>query len=131
MKKTTLLNIALSELIASLGHNDMLVIADAGLPVPPETWRIDLALTRGVPGFIQTLQVVLDEMQVERYILAEETGRVSPRIESGIVKLLPDKQVEKLSHADFKELTRQARAIVRTGEFTPYANIILVAGVVF
>ncbi|MGB9897612.1 RbsD/FucU domain-containing protein, partial [Thermanaerothrix sp.] len=55
MKKTPLLNTALSELIASLGHGDMVVIADAGLPIPAETYRIDLALTRGVPGFIETV----------------------------------------------------------------------------
>ena len=66
MKKTTLLQSDLSYIIATLGHQDTLVIADAGLPIPAETMRIDLALTQGVPGAIQTLRVVLDEMKVER-----------------------------------------------------------------
>jgi len=131
MKKNALLNIAISELIASLGHGDMLVIADAGLPIPAESWRIDLALTRGVPGFVETLETILQEMQVERFILAEETGQVSPHIQAAIQVLLPNTPVEVVTHLQLKELTKDARAVVRTGEFTPYANVILVSGVVF
>lgn len=72
MKKTALLNVALSRLIASLGHGDMVVIGDAGLPVPPGVELIDLALTHGVPDFVSTLKVVLSEMQVESHVLANE-----------------------------------------------------------
>ncbi len=131
MKKTPLLNVALSELIASLGHGDMLVIGDAGLPIPAETYRIDLALTRGVPGFIETVRTVLSEMQVERVIVAEETARVSPHVLQELQALLPGVPFEQVSHELLKDLCGRARAVVRTGEFTPYANVILVAGVVF
>jgi len=131
MKKTPLLNSALSQLIAGLGHGDMLVIADAGLPIPAHTPRIDLALTKNIPGFIDTLRVVLTEMQVEKAVIAQEMGRVSPAVEAGIAELLPDTAVSQVSHDEFKKMTAAARAIVRTGEFTPYANIILIAGVVF
>lgn len=131
MKKTPLLNSALSETIASLGHLDRLVIADAGLPIPPYPRRIDLALTRGVPGFLDTLRVVLEEMKVERALVAEETGRVSPAVLEGIRRLLADTPIEHVSHEALKAMTRDARAVVRTGEFTPYANVILVAGVAF
>lgn len=130
MKKTPLLNIALSQLIASLGHGDSVVIGDAGLPVPPGVLLIDLALTRGVPGFMPTLQTVLTEMQVEYHVLADELPLYSPQLAQQIATLgLADKRT--LPHIDFKHITRNARAIIRTGEFTPYANIILVAGVVF
>ncbi|WP_299029936.1 D-ribose pyranase [uncultured Thermanaerothrix sp.] len=131
MKKTPLLNVALSELIASLGHGDMLVIGDAGLPIPAETYRIDLALTRGVPGFLETVRTVLSEMQVERVIVAEETARVSPQVLQELQALLPGVPFEQVSHEQLKDLCTRARAVVRTGEFTPYANVILVAGVVF
>ena len=131
MKKTMLLNTALSETISMLGHNDQLVIGDAGLPIPSGPRRIDLALTAGVPSFLDTLRVVLSEMQVQSIIVASETGDRSPQILKGITDLLPDVQVEIISHAEFKEHTRIAKAIVRTGEFTPYANVILVSGVVF
>ena len=131
MKKTTLLQSDLSYLIATLGHLDTLVIADAGLPIPPETVRIDLALTQGVPGAIQTLKVVLDEMKVERVIIAEEAKESNPKFLSAVQELLPDIPIEFVTHVNFKVQTASARAVVRTGEFAPYANVILVAGVVF
>lgn len=74
MKKTMLLHSELSYVIATLGHMDMLVIAEAGLPIPVETERIDLALTQGVSCAIQTLKVVLDEMKVEKSIWPRKSG---------------------------------------------------------
>ncbi len=131
MKKTALLNSALSETIASLGHGDMLVIGDAGLPIPAGPRRIDLALTQGVPGFLETLRTVLTEMKVDRALVALETGQVSPPVLAALREALGDVPLEMISHVRLKELSGSARAVVRTGEFTPYANVILVAGVVF
>lgn len=130
MKKTPLLNIALSQLIASLGHGDSIVIGDAGLPVPTGVPLIDLALTRGVPGFMDTLQTVLTEMHVEHHVLADELIAAGSPLAKQISLLgLAGKQ--SLPHDEFKRRTQQAKAIIRTGEFSPYANIILIAGVVF
>lgn len=131
MKKTTLLNAELSRVIAALGHTQTLVVADAGLPIPPKTERIDLALTKGVPGAIETLKVILDEMQVEKVILAEEVKERNPQFLKAVKKLLPGVPMEFETHLIFKEMTSKAQAVVRTGEFSPYANVILVSGVVF
>lgn len=131
MKKTGLLNQPLSNLIAGLGHMDIIVIADAGLPVPAETQRIDLALTQGIPGFIETLSVVLQEMQVEKGIIAEEMISSSPQVYTQLQALLLDAPIETVTHDEFKVLTVKSRAVVRTGEFSPYANVILVSGVIF
>lgn len=134
MKKTPLLNVALSRLIASLGHGDMLVIGDAGLPVPPGVECIDLALTQGIPDFVSTLRVVLSEMQVESHVLADEILLKRPPALQALDELTATAELgirQLLSHDAFKRLTRQARAIVRTGECQPYCNIVLVAGVTF
>ena len=131
MKKIGILNQPISSVIAGLGHMDTLVVADAGLSIPQETQRIDLALAEGIPGFLDTLRVVLTEMQVERAIVAEEMLETSPGVYEAIKGLLCDVPIEAVPHSAFKERTRSARAVIRTGEFTPYANIILVAGVVF
>jgi D-ribose pyranase len=131
MKKTTLLNSDLSYIIATLGHLETLVIADAGLPIPAETVRIDLALTQGVPGAAQTLKIVLDEMKVEKVILAQEVKDRNPKFLEEVQGLLPEIPFEFVTHAEFKSKTVDARAVVRTGEFSPYANVILVSGVVF
>jgi D-ribose pyranase len=131
MKKTPLLHSVLSHLIARLGHGDMIVIADAGLPVPEGTLCIDLAVTRGVPALTQVLAAVLSEMQVERIIVARELRTRSAAMYDQIVAAFPAITAGEITHEELKALTRDARAVVRTGEFTPYANIVLVAGVVF
>ncbi|HID50994.1 MAG TPA: D-ribose pyranase [Anaerolineae bacterium] len=131
MKKGVLLNQPISAVIAGLGHMDKLVIADAGLPIPRKPERIDLALTHGVPGFLETLTVVLAEMAVETAVIAEEMETVSPDLYAALRDILGDIPIETETHLIFKEMTRSAKAIIRTGEFTPYANVILKAGVVF
>ena len=134
MKKTPLLNVALSRLIASLGHGDMVVIGDSGLPVPAGVELIDLALTHGVPDFISTLKVVLSEMQVESHVLAQEILDKQPTALATLDELDAAGELgrrELLSHDQFKVLSRQARAVVRTGECQPYCNIVLIAGVTF
>ncbi|HWH88540.1 MAG TPA: D-ribose pyranase [Pseudomonas sp.] len=134
MKKTPLLNVALSRLIASLGHGDMVVIGDAGLPVPPGVELIDLALTHGIPDFVSTLKVVLSEMQVESHVLAKEIFDKQPTALAVLDALNEEGALGRrdlLTHEQFKVLGRQARAIIRTGECQPYCNIVLIAGVTF
>jgi D-ribose pyranase len=131
MKKTELLNSEISYIISRMGHTDMLVIADCGLPVPFETERIDLALKRGVPGFIETLKTVLTELVVEEIILAEEIKSMNKPVFEEIEKIFPDIKINFVSHEEFKDITREAAAVIRTGEASPYANIILKSGVKF
>ncbi len=128
MKKIGVINQPLAALLAGLGHTDMVAIADAGLPIPPQTPRIDLALTRGVPTFLETLRVVLSELHVEQAIVADELKTVSPAMYAELETVLDEVPIVSQAHVAFKALSAESRAIVRTGEFTPYANVILVAG---
>ena len=128
MKVGKLINHPLSGLIASLGHTDEIVIADAGLPIPKETRRIDLALTPGIPSFEETLRTILEEMYVEKAYVSKEIVEYSPQVLELIQDALGDVPVEQIPHPDFKERTGKSRAVIRTGEFTPYANVILVSG---
>lgn len=128
MKKIGIINAPISNVIANLEHTDMLTIADAGLPVPPSTQRIDLALKPGVPGFLETLDVVLTEMFVEKAYVSEEVITVSPQMYSEIQKRLENITIETLPHLEFKKLTGSTKAVIRTAEFTPFSNVILVAG---
>ncbi|WP_201778605.1 D-ribose pyranase [Levilinea saccharolytica] len=128
MKKIGIINAPISSVIAHLEHSDMLTVADAGLPVPSSTQRIDLTLKPGVPGFLETLEVVLSEMFVEKAYVSEDILTKSPHIYAGIQKLLGDVPIETLPHAEFKARTGLTKAIIRTAEFTPFANVILVAG---
>lgn len=131
MKKGTLLNADITATIAKMGHTDALCIGDCGLPIPDETKRIDIALCNGVPTFLETLKVVLKELQIEEVILANEIREVSPKIFVEIKELIGEVKITFTTHEEFKVLTKQCKAVVRTGEQTPYANIILKSGVVF
>ncbi|CAM4494500.1 D-ribose pyranase [Paenibacillus phoenicis] len=131
MKKIGIINSELSRVISELGHTDTIVIADCGLPIPPGVRRIDLALKRGVPGYVETLETILEEMQVERYTVAAEMKEASPELYEKTALLLEGAAEGNVTHERFKQLTREAKAVVRTGECTPYANVILHAGVIF
>ena len=139
MKKTTLLNSDISYLVATLGHTDEITICDAGLPIPDQVTRIDLALTHGVPSFIETVRVILNESQIEGVLMAEEFIQVSPELHQALLKELEYEQqrtqkpmtIEYISHQEFKARTHHSKAVIRTGECTPYANVIFQAGVVF
>ena len=132
MRKTALLNSNVSSVISRMGHTDRLTIGDCGLPIPRDVERIDLALKLGVPGFLETLDVILEELCVEKIILAEEIKTASPEMHAEILKRFPAKvAVEYVPHEDFKRATVSSKAVVRTGECTPYANVILCSGVTF
>ena len=139
MKKSGILNPFLLYEIASLGHRDVFVIADAGLPIPEEVTRIDLSLVPGIPRFLDVLEAVLKEVVVEKAVLAREIIDRSPRMYEEIVKLLkelqgidPGKDIVFVDHEVFKrDYVNKARFVIRTGEFTPYSNIALVSGVPF
>ncbi len=77
------------------------------------------------------MNAVLGEMQVEHAVIAHEMQMKSPQLYSQIGTTMKNRPMGEVPHEEFKRLTAQARAIGRTGEFTPYANIILYSGVVF
>lgn len=131
MKKTGLLNSGISKVISMMGHTDEIAIGDCGLPIPDEVERIDLALTKGIPTFIDTLKGVLLELEVQEVIIAEETKIQSPMLYKEIIDLLGDVKVSFVSHEELKIELNKCKAVIRTGEQTPFANIILQSGVVF
>jgi D-ribose pyranase len=129
LKQISVLNPRLLALLAGAGHMDLIVIADAGLPVPPVVELIDLSLVPGIPSFLQVLDAVCGLLVLQQVIVAEEL-RAQPLFPA-VASRLEGVPLEEVSHESFKLRTVQARGIIRTGECTPYANIGLVAGVTF
>lgn len=131
MKKTGILNQNILNVMGSLGHTDRIVVCDVGLPIDKNVERIDLAVTKGVVKFMDVLKPLLEELVVEKIILAREIVAKSPVMHQEIVALTKGIPLELVSHEEFKKLTKDAKAIIRTGECTPYTNIILQSGVNF
>ena len=131
MKKFGIINAQLAGYIAALGHKDRFMIADAGMPIPKDIPIVDLALVCGVPDFIQVMDAVLNEACVEAYMLADEIKDNNPRLLAYIEEKLPGLPCEYVSHEKLKKLSSELRFVIRTGEASPYPNVILSAGVVF
>lgn len=132
-KNPGILNPELSRIISETGHTDLLVVTDAGLPIPPKVERVDLAYFPSEPAFLSVLDAVLSEVVIEGAILAAEIKDHSPEMLRQITERLEAAGVspEFVPHTEFKAATHAARAAVRSGEFTPYANVILQAGVAY
>ena len=129
MKKHGILNRELAGIFAKLGHTDQIVIADCGLPIPDGVTCIDLAYKLGEPSFLTILDIVLEDLKVEKAILAQEIQTANADVETAIKNNID--VLDYVTHEQFKQLTKEAKVIIRTGEITPYANIILQSGVIF
>jgi D-ribose pyranase len=131
MKRHGILNSHISKILSDLGHTDFIVIADAGLPVPEGVKKIDLSLKLGVPSFKEVVTVIADDMKIEKVVLANEIETKNLATYQFMKEQFSNLSMEMVSHEQFKELTKKAKAVIRTGEGTPYANCILQAGVIF
>jgi len=133
MKRAGILNSDISRVLSYLGHTDCIAIGDCGLPIPDEVERIDLALAFGEPTFMRTLEIVAADMKIEKIVLAEEIKTQNPNVLRQVEELFSGQAVETVfvPHTELKEQTHDCKAVIRTGEITPYANIILQAGCIF
>ncbi|MDJ0378292.1 D-ribose pyranase [Cryobacterium sp. PH31-L1] len=127
MKKRGILNAELSGALARLGHTDVVLLADCGMPIPRGIPVIDLALVHGIPRFEQVLDALLDEMVFQRCVAAEE-AKTAP---AGAWLAERFSEIEYISHAELKAFSATANLFIRTGEATPFANAALVCGVSF
>jgi len=111
MKKCGILNRDLSEIVAGMGHTDMLVVCDAGFPIPAGARRVDLAVSEGNPRFADVLQVILRELAVEKVIAEEETETYNLAVYEEIRSIFSDTPIEKIPHAEFKKMLGQVKAV--------------------
>lgn len=131
MKKNGILNRDINEVLGKLGHTDMILISDLGLPIPENVKCIDLTLIQGIPKFLDVLDVVEKEMVVEKIYVSKDISVQNPSIEKGIQTMFPKIETSYMKHEDFKELSKSVKVIIRSGENTPYANIILQSACLF
>ncbi len=137
MKRKGILNSDIARVLTYMGHTDRICIGDCGLPIPEETERIDLALRFGQPSFMEVLKEVAEDMKIEKIILAEEMKEKNPEKLQEVLKFFDNietgfmTEVEYVSHVELKKMTGKCKAVIRTGETTPYANIILQSGCIF
>lgn len=132
MQKVGILNSAIAKVLADLGHTDTIVIGDCGLPVPAGVPKIDLALKLGTPSFMEVVEEVAKYMEIEKVEVAAEIKEKNPAVYSAMQELFTAQEwiIDK-DHEQFKAETKKAKVVIRTGEITPYANVILHSNVIF
>ncbi|MDK6297817.1 D-ribose pyranase [Staphylococcus caprae] len=134
MKKTAVLNSHISQAISTLGHYDLLTINDAGMPIPNDDKRIDIAVTKGLPRFIDVLENVLTEVEIQKIYLAEEIKTNNSKQLKAIKQLINEHVIiEFIPHSKMKEMLQSPlnKGNIRIGETTPFSNIILESNVTF
>lgn len=131
MYNGAVLNGELNRILGNLRHTDRICIADCGLPIPDGVEVVDLSLKMGEPSFLSVLDVVLAHFGVEKVFLASETESVNPMLHAALQARFAGTPCETMPHEEFKKLSASCRAIVRTGEDTAYANLILQSSCIF
>lgn len=131
MKKSGMLNRDISAVLAKLGHTDTIIIADCGLPIPNEVPCIDLSLELGTPKFTSVLKAISADMIIEEMTFANEIKNDNKALHEEITNSYKEIPMNYISHETLKKETSNTRVVVRTGEATPYANVILKSGVIF
>ena len=130
-RSATTIHPQLSRIISEIGHYDELFVTDAGLPIPVGAERVDLAYRKGEPAFLDVLDTILAEIVIEAAVMPAEVAEASPHMLAAVRERLEPLgiEVELIPHVDYKARSHGARAFVRSGEYTPYANVALIAGV--
>jgi D-ribose pyranase len=128
VKRGGILHPGVSHLLASTGHTDYFTVCDRGFPVPIGPERIDLALVDGIPTVIDVLSAIHAEFVIDRIVVAREAETASPAYIEKLRELIAPVPVVTMPHLELKELSRDGRATIRTGDVTPYANILVVSG---
>ncbi len=131
MKKGGILNPAICSLLAELGHMDELLIVDAGYPLPSDGHVIDLTLTPGIPRFLDVLRAVAEDLVIESITLASEMSEYSPKLYQEVLKIVGEVDVDEVPHHEFREQSDGVKGIIRSAEFTPYANVRILCGCAF
>ncbi len=132
MKKSGIYHGEISKIVAELEHFDTNLIGDAGMPCQPGVPFIDLAVCAGIPGFFEVLAAVLSELKIQKAYISSEMEEKSATAHQRLLEMIDtDFPVEERPHEAIKAMSRAAKVHIRTGECTPYCNVILEGGVTF
>lgn len=131
MKKTGILNRDIATVLSQLGHTDTIVVGDCGLPIPQHIKCIDLSMDLGTPSLVDVIRLIMKHMEVEKITMASEIKLQNTRLDHEITSTYGNIPLDYVFHEDFKKAMSDTKAVIRTGEATPFANVMLRSGVIF
>jgi len=126
MLNTGILNPHVLDLIARIRHTNTLVISDWAFPFWPEIETVDISLTHGIPTVLDVLDLLTPVFKIGHIWQAEEfVATTTPEAVAGFAKSFGEIPLTREPHLDFKKRVPHAIGLIRTGDPTPYGNIIL------
>jgi len=129
MKEVGIVNREIAAAISKQGHTDLLMVVDAGFAIPNCVEVIDISLGENKPMVLEVLSELKKFFSVEKMVMANETKNVSPSLFANISKAFGEGiPVETVDHSSIKEMSKNVKTVIRTGDFTAYGNVILVSG---
>lgn len=129
MKRKGILNRGLNDVLAGMGHGQILIVCDAGFPIPPHVRSIDLSITKDIPDLETVLKAITSEFITEKVIYGRQVQEFNTALYKELQELFSDCEHEVIPHEEIiGNLAHQAVAIVRTGAYNPWGNIVLVSG---
>ena len=130
MKRNGILNLGLNQAIAAMGHGDLMIVCDAGFPIPAQVTRVDLAIAPDVPDLETVLTAISGDFIAEKFGYAHEMAKNNPRLKKKVDRIFAGAELVTFPHTEIlTELAAKAKFIVRTGAFDPWGNIVLYSGV--
>jgi len=129
MLKRGILNPQINSLLARVRHTNMLVIADRGFPFWPMIETVDLSLVDDIPTVLQVLNAIRPDFDICEIFMAQEfKAENTPKVQKQFAAAMAGIPVTLEPHVDFKKRVPGAIGLIRTGDTTQYANMILVSG---
>ena len=125
MLNSGIINPQLLNLLARVRHTNSLAILDCGFPNWPGVEVIDISLTRGVPTVLQVFDLIRPVFKVGKIWQAEEfLQRNSEETIDEFAKAVDGLKFTREPHAEFKGRIPSVIGLIRTGDATPYSNLI-------
>ena len=126
MLKAGILNPAINSLISRVRHTNTLVIADRGFPFWTQIETVDISLVDDIPRVLDVLRAIQVNFRIGKVYMAEEFNEVNSfatidQFEQAFHPL----SIVFEPHQTFKKLVPSAIGLIRTGDTTQYANVIL------
>lgn len=130
LKKETIINAEMNYMLSSMRHTDILLVTDAGFPIPTDAWVIDLAIKKNFPDLVSVLDIIGENFIAEKIIYADYIPQHNPPLHKDLKRIFYDCDHELVPHDKMMtEVRDQAKGFIRTGGFCPWGNIALVSGV--
>ncbi len=124
-----ILNPQINSLLARVRHTNMLVIADRGFPFWPMIETVDISLVDTIPTVLQVFQAIRPNFDIGEVWMAEEfLHNNTPEVCKLFALAAGSIPLRHQAHTEFKKRVPGAIGLIRTGDTTQYANMILVSG---